>query len=680
MSGTTATHLVFFVAVLAVSSAVGITVIGQTHVVSDAIEEYGSTYVEEVETQIAVVSDPESPGAIYDSRDASDDVTILVKNVGTRSIPLEGSSVDIVVNGEYVPDPTVESASSESTTNWQPDSTARITFDRELESGTHRILVGVASNEDALEFEVPNPGEPDAVSYEADPANETVDEGETITYTVTVEDGYGDPVSEGFEVEADATDGFDVEINDDGAVTTEMTDSDGRVTFEVTSDTPQDDVDVVFTEQMHGNSETGQATWDGEQEEGSLSGTVTTGTEDGDDDDLEGETVTIENSPERTTTIEADGSYDFDSVEGGEYTLWIDADGHRYYETTVIVDGPTTKDVSLPGNVENVETGASYTSLGTGAFALEDGETLELAEAVYDESDGGSSAVTVTNSDVTIRALGARDGTVLDAAGAETGLSIEGEDVSVDGLTVKNVAPSGTGVHLASARGSSLANLEVDDAGIGVDVDASNEVAIEDLEASGNDDAGVRVGDSDEVELEYVHLSGNGDGIRVTEGGQFTVTYATVTDSDGDGLNVSDSDGLTVRSSSFLRNEDNGVYIRDSNRVTVENSEMRESGRDGVLVQADESDISLDEGHFQVSSNNIEDNDGYGMWAEDGDTPVDNDELGDGTIDLEAGKLGAGSNWWGHEDGPQAEGANGVSEETVEFEPYATDRIQQAGS
>ncbi|RQG90151.1 hypothetical protein EA462_09180 [Natrarchaeobius halalkaliphilus] len=703
MSGTTATHLVFFIILLVASSAFALTLVGHTHVVSDAIDGYGSTTVDEIETEIAVISDPESHATIYDPRDEDDQVSVLVSNIGDSSIPLGGNDVGIVIDGEYVSDPHVEILEDPSASVWQPESTARISFDRELDPGAHRLVVSVASNEDVLEFEVPEIGDPAAVSYEAEPDNETVDDGETIAYEVTIEDGFGDPVGEDVEVEADATDGFDVEINGDGDVTTELTDADGKVTLDVSSDTTQDDVDVVFTELVNGNSATGNATWEGEQEDGSLSGIVSTETEDGDDEDLEGETVTIENSPEQTATVDADGSYEFDDVDGGEYTLWIDADGHRYYETTVIVDGSTTHDVPLLGNVENVDAETSYRSLDAAADDVADEETLELAETTYDASEGGSSAVDVTASNVTVRSLGTREETVLDAGGADVGLSVRGEGGTVDGLTLTNVDPSGTGIELASAPGATLENVDVSETGVGIAVDGSDAVQLTKLEATGNDDVGVRVSDSDEIELEDVYLTGNGDGIRISENTIFTLRHSTVSNNVGDGVSVTDSTDLTLSdtvvsdnggdglrifdgtsiSVDYTRFADNGVdgiHLRDTNNVDIVYVELLENERNGALVQADEAVIDPSENYFRIWYSNVVDNGEHGMWAEDSEKPDGgNGDLGDGELRVDDEKITGEENWWGDEDGPEAAGANGVSDETIRFEPVSEGEHGQAG-
>ncbi|RQH01979.1 right-handed parallel beta-helix repeat-containing protein [Natrarchaeobius oligotrophus] len=603
---------------------------------------------------------------------------MLVKNTGTSPIDVD-SAVDVLVDGEYVSDRNVTIAGDSTATNWRPGATARITVERELEPGTHRVVVRVASNEAALEFEVPVVDEPADVSYVADPENETVDDGETITYDVTVTDGFGDPV-DGVEVEADATDGFDVDIDGDGDVTTGTTGSDGTVTFDVSSDTSQEDVDVAFTELVNDHSATGQATWEGEQEDGTLSGTVTTSTEDGEDEDLEGEEVTIESSPTRTTTIEDDGTYDFGSVEGGEYAFRIDADGHRTYETTIIVDDETTKDASLAGNVENVDAGTGFTSLAAAADDVGDGETLELAAATYDES-GGAAAVAVDAADVTVRSLGDRDETVLDAGGADAGLAVTGDEVSVDGLTVQNVDSSGIGVSLESVVESRLENVAVVGAGTGVDVSGSEQVEFEGIDVSANGD-GVRVSGSQIVTLRESSVSDNaGGGIVVTDTTDVTVSDSIVSDNGGDGVRIVDGDTISVDYSRFANNDADGMQFRDTRYVEVVYSEMVENGGNGVLVQADEETIDPSVEYYRIWFNDVADNDEYGMWAEDSDKPDGgNDDLGGGELVVDDERINGEENWWGDEDGPEAEGANGVSGETVRYEPFADEEISQAGT
>ena len=78
------------------------------------------------------------------------------------------------------------------------------------------------------------------------------DGSDTINYKVRVYDVENNTL-EGVKVEADASSGNNIEVNDDGKITTATTDENGEVTFEISSTEIQETAEIIFNEQESGD-------------------------------------------------------------------------------------------------------------------------------------------------------------------------------------------------------------------------------------------------------------------------------------------------------------------------------------------------------------------------------------------------------------------------------------------
>lgn len=143
MASVSVSNLVLFIAALSVSAAVAGTIVTTVADVNDAIAERGVDASASIESDVEVISDAGSD-AVYDP-DATE-ITLLVKNTGTRSLPDSADAVDVLVDGRYAADVGGE--------RWHEGAVLRLTVSRSLAAGDHRVLVRVGGDEEAFRFVV----------------------------------------------------------------------------------------------------------------------------------------------------------------------------------------------------------------------------------------------------------------------------------------------------------------------------------------------------------------------------------------------------------------------------------------------------------------------------------------------------------------------------------------------
>lgn len=154
MSGVSVSHLVLFIASLVVAAGVAGTLVTEVDRVSQSVSQHGDEVSETIETDIEVISDTGSD-AIYNSS-GNENVTVLVKNTGSRTLAADPGSIDVLVDGVFIPpdDVTVARADGSGDRAWKPGSVVEIEIDRALDGGDHRVTVRVHGNEAVLQFRV----------------------------------------------------------------------------------------------------------------------------------------------------------------------------------------------------------------------------------------------------------------------------------------------------------------------------------------------------------------------------------------------------------------------------------------------------------------------------------------------------------------------------------------------
>lgn len=151
MASVSATHLVLFIAAVLVAAAVAGTVTESASRLGSAIEADSETDADLVDAEVVVVSDADSPAAVYNN--TSDTMTLYVKNVGGRTLPADPEDVTVLVNGNYQSD--VETTVLEDTA-WRPGALLEVRVTVTLADGARtRVVVAPTGARDLFVFTTP---------------------------------------------------------------------------------------------------------------------------------------------------------------------------------------------------------------------------------------------------------------------------------------------------------------------------------------------------------------------------------------------------------------------------------------------------------------------------------------------------------------------------------------------
>lgn len=149
MASVSVSNLILFIAAMAVAAGVAGTLVTSVSEVSEAVSEQGTDVSKQVQSEVEVISDPGSD-AVYDGVDT---LTLLVKNTGTRTLVNDTQIVDVLVDGRYEPDVTIEQVDGAAV--WETGEVARLTIDvGSLSSGAHRVVLRVAGDREVFQFVV----------------------------------------------------------------------------------------------------------------------------------------------------------------------------------------------------------------------------------------------------------------------------------------------------------------------------------------------------------------------------------------------------------------------------------------------------------------------------------------------------------------------------------------------
>lgn len=147
MSGVSVTHLVLFIASMVVASSVAVAFTGQVDDLTASLDQRGDDLSDEVRTDVEVISDAGSQ--VY-NQSGSQNVTLLVKNTGSRTLASDDTAVDAVVDGTYVGNVSVTVLDG---TTWDEAGVARVEIDGPtLDTGDHRVKVVVSGDEEVFRF------------------------------------------------------------------------------------------------------------------------------------------------------------------------------------------------------------------------------------------------------------------------------------------------------------------------------------------------------------------------------------------------------------------------------------------------------------------------------------------------------------------------------------------------
>ena len=161
MASVPVSHLILFIASLVIAAGVVGTITTGVDRVSAAVEDAGIDATEQLRTDVTIISD--ASAGVYN--ESSDNVTLLIKNTGTQRLNPDGSGLEIVFDGRYVPPSATdgELVSAGDGAAWDRGDVLRLTIDVNQLEGTsdglaagtdHRVYLTVNGDEELFQFRV----------------------------------------------------------------------------------------------------------------------------------------------------------------------------------------------------------------------------------------------------------------------------------------------------------------------------------------------------------------------------------------------------------------------------------------------------------------------------------------------------------------------------------------------
>lgn len=146
MASVSVSHLILFIASLIVAAGVAGTVTTGVGRLDGALHDQTIDVSEQVRTNVEIISDAGSP--VYDN--STGNITLYVKNTGSRNLPPDGTDIDLLVDGQYQTDWSITPIDG---TTWQTTQVVELEIHIEsLSAGDHRVKLVVGSDEEVFRF------------------------------------------------------------------------------------------------------------------------------------------------------------------------------------------------------------------------------------------------------------------------------------------------------------------------------------------------------------------------------------------------------------------------------------------------------------------------------------------------------------------------------------------------
>lgn len=148
MASVSSSTLIIFIASLLVAASVAGTMTNGVQRLSGALGDRSVDVSNEIRSDVEIISDAGSPDSIYDS--GTNNLTLLIKNSGSQEIAPSTDTIDVIVDGEYQTQKTIEVVDG---TEWTPGNVVRLNAtDVSLSSGDHRVVIIVNGDREVLKF------------------------------------------------------------------------------------------------------------------------------------------------------------------------------------------------------------------------------------------------------------------------------------------------------------------------------------------------------------------------------------------------------------------------------------------------------------------------------------------------------------------------------------------------
>lgn len=145
-AGTSATHIIFFIAAVIIAGSVVGALFVNTQSVTDSLSAASKTLSEQLRTDITIINDPENiptSGDVY---------TFYVKNTGNTILPIE--YVNVIIDGVIIPDADMTKTLVDGSSTWNYGDVLQIDVTYPgLPSGDHTIRVITENGiDDTMDF------------------------------------------------------------------------------------------------------------------------------------------------------------------------------------------------------------------------------------------------------------------------------------------------------------------------------------------------------------------------------------------------------------------------------------------------------------------------------------------------------------------------------------------------
>ena len=150
MASVSASHLILFIASVLVAASVAGTITTTVGRLSDGVSQQGDALSQDVRTDVEIISDSGAP--VYD-QNGDENITLLVKNTGSRSLVPQASQMDVLVDGLLQSSVGVTIVDGASPDSWQPGDVVRVNISApNLAAGDHRVQVTVNGDKEVFRF------------------------------------------------------------------------------------------------------------------------------------------------------------------------------------------------------------------------------------------------------------------------------------------------------------------------------------------------------------------------------------------------------------------------------------------------------------------------------------------------------------------------------------------------
>lgn len=146
MASVSTSHLILFIASMLVAASVSGVFINGIERLSGAVGDQSIDVSSDIRTDVEIISD-QTAGNIYNEE--QEQITVYIKNTGTRRLPPSADAMDVLVDGTYQTDVSVTVLDG---SDWDVGNVVEARINTTLSTGDHRVLVIVNGDRETLEF------------------------------------------------------------------------------------------------------------------------------------------------------------------------------------------------------------------------------------------------------------------------------------------------------------------------------------------------------------------------------------------------------------------------------------------------------------------------------------------------------------------------------------------------